>query len=192
MSAFHLLLMVVFCCRCSLFSEETMRHIGKIIFVEMIEPLPRWLSQAILSFLVLCLVMSVEVNAHDAKSTGQKIYLPVYSSIAHISKQNIDLTVTLSFRNLDETAPISVSSATYFDTSGKKIKDLLDRSRTMAPFGSTQIIIKQQDFSGDVGANIIIEWSSKLPVTPPLIEAIMVGSRGTQAFSFTSRGIVID
>jgi hypothetical protein len=136
--------------------------------------------------------MAVEVNAHEAKSTSQKIYLPVYSAIAHISKQNIDLTVTLSFRNLDEAASITVNSANYFNTSGKKIKDLLGQSSTLAPFGSTQIVIRQDEFRGDVGANIVIEWSSNLPVTPPLIEAIMVGSRGTQAFSFTSRGVVID
>jgi hypothetical protein len=136
--------------------------------------------------------MAANVHAHEPKSKGQSVYVPVYSAIGFISSLSFDLAVTLSFRNVDGTAPITVNSAIYFDTSRKKKKDLLDGSRTLAPFGSIEILIKQQDFRGDIGGNIVVKWNSTSPVSPPLIEAIMVGARGSQAFSFKSRGIVLN
>lgn len=153
---------------------------------------PGRLFQATLPALAICLAMAGAVWAHGEKSMGQKVYVPVYSTIAYFSQQNLDLTVTLSFRNLDAGAPITVSSVVYFDTGGKKVKDLLGGARTLAPFGSTHVVIKRQDFRGDVGANVVVEWSAKSPVIPPLFEAIMVGSRGTGAFSFASRGVVLN
>ena len=142
--------------------------------------------------LIVSLVLASGTHAGDAKSTGQSIYLPVYSSIAHLSRHEIDLTVTLSMRNIDGAAPIQLNSANYFDSNGSLIKDLLGSKRMLAPFGSTEVVIKWNEFRGDVGANLVVEWSSATPVTPPLIEAVMVGFRGTQAFAFTSRGILIE
>ena len=40
--------------------------------------------------------------------------------------------------------------------------------------------------------HVVVDWSADQPVTPPLFEAVMVGARGTQAFSFTSRGVVLE
>jgi len=123
---------------------------------------------------------------------GQKVYVPVYSAIGFLSQEAVDVAVTLSFRNLDRATPITIKSSVYYDTGGKEIGDLLEGLRTLAPFGSTQVLIRQQDFSGDVGANVVVEWSADQPVTPPLFEAVMVGARGTQAFAFTSRGVVLE
>jgi hypothetical protein len=33
---------------------------------------------------------------------------------------------------------------------------------------------------------------AEVPVAPPLVEALMVGSRGTQGLAFASRGVVLD
>lgn len=130
--------------------------------------------------------------AQEATSTGQTVYVPVYSAIGFVSTERFDVAVTLSFRNLDQAAPITIRSSVYYDSDGKQIRDLLDGPTTLGPFGSAQILIRQQDFSGDVGANVVVEWSSETAVTPPLFEAVMVGARGTQAFAFTSRGVVLD
>ena len=136
--------------------------------------------------------MTATVSAQDGKSQGQTVYVPVYSAIGFVSTEAFDVAVTLSFRNLDRSAPITIKSATYYDTEGKEIGDLLDAPWTLGPFGSTQILIRQQDHSGDIGANVVVDWSADQPVTPPLFEAVMVGARGTQAFSFTSRGVVLE
>lgn len=147
---------------------------------------------AAMLLLAVSYMMPELAHAHDTKSMGQKVYIPVYSSISHASDKEFDLKVTLSFRNLDGAIPITLISAIYYDTVGNELGNLLKYPSTLAPFGTTQIFLETDDFRGDVGANIVIEWSSQLPVTLPLIETIMVGYRGTQAFAFTSRGIVID
>ena len=148
-------------------------------------------SAFVLTALAACLLIA-PARAQEPKSTGQKVYVPVYSAIGFISQEKFDLAVTLSFRNLDAGAPITIRSVDYFDTDGKEIKDLLEAPRTLPAFGSTQILIKQDDFKGDIGANVVVEWSADQPVTPPLFEAVMVGARGTQAFAFSSRGVVLE
>ena len=152
----------------------------------------RWLLLTFLPALVFFLMSAATAYAHDTRSMGQKVYVPIYSAIGYLSTQNFDLAVTLSFRNLDQDSPITVRSAVYFDTDGKKIQDLLEGARTLAPFATTQVLIRERDFRGDIGANIVVEWSADVPVVAPLLESIMVGARGTQAFSFTSRGVVLD
>ena len=52
--------------------------------------------------------------------------------------------------------------------------------------------VKREEFRGDVGANAIVSWQSEAPALPPLVEAIMIGSDGAQAYSFASRGIVVE
>jgi hypothetical protein len=150
------------------------------------------LPAIILSAVAFCLLLGSAAVAQEAKSTGQTIYVPVYSAIGFVSTEKFDVAVTLSFRNLDASTPITIKSTVYYDTDGEEIGDLLESPRTLAPFGSTQLLIKQQDFSGDVGANVVVEWSAETPVAPPLVEAVMVGARGTQAFAFTSRGVVLE
>ena len=140
----------------------------------------------------LLILASPSVNAHDAKSTGQTVYLPIYSTIAHWSPRTMDLTITLSVRNVDPKLPVTLNSVDYFDTDGRKKKSMLAEPKLLPPYGSTQFIIKRDEFRGDVGANAIVSWQSNSPTMPPLVEAIMIGSDGSQAYSFASRGIVIE
>ncbi|MEJ8571861.1 DUF3124 domain-containing protein [Microbaculum marinum] len=141
---------------------------------------------------VAACLLSATASGQEQISAGQRVYLAVYSAIGFASQEKVDVAVTLSFRNLDERMPITIESALYYDTDGRQITDLLEAPRTLAPFGSTQVLIKQTDFSGDVGANVVVEWSAGGPAAQPLFEAVMVGSRGTQAFAFTSRGVVLE
>ena len=104
----------------------------------------------------------------------------------------MDLTITLSIRNLDRTNPITLKSLDYFDNDGNKKKPLLKEPKVLGPYGSANFLIRREEFRGDVGANAILTWESQAPVTPPLAESIMVGLAGTQAWSFVSRGVVTD
>lgn len=141
----------------------------------------------------LALLLAVaSACAHDVRSTGQKVYLPIYSTIAHWSPRTMDLTITLSVRNIDPNRPITLKSVNYFDTEGRKKRTMLDKPKLLPAFGSTQLVIKREEFRGDVGANAIVAWQSEAPALPPLVEAVMIGSDGAQAYSFASRGIVVD
>jgi hypothetical protein len=148
--------------------------------------------RAFIAACALVQLMAMQSFAHEVKSRGQTVYLPIYSTIAHWSPRNMDLTVTLSIRNVDPEHPITLKLIDYIDTAGRKKKSLLAKPKLIAPYGSTQLIIPREDFPGDVGANAIVTWEAAAPLTPPLIESIMIGSDGTQAYSFSSRGVVIE
>ncbi len=47
------------------------------------------------------------------------------------------------------------------------------------------------DATGGWGANFIVEWSSKAPVTEPITDAIFLGTRGSHSYSFSSQGKVL-
>jgi hypothetical protein len=61
----------------------------------------------------------------------------------------------------------------------------------LGPMASTEFFIKQSDKLRGAGANFIVEWGAEQPVYEPVIEAIMLGVRGTQAFAWRSPGRVM-
>ena len=52
-------------------------------------------------------------------------------------------------------------------------------------------IITEKDKTGGSGANFIVVWKSDTYVNPPIVETIMISTKGQQGISFTSRGQVI-
>ena len=145
-----------------------------------------------LSVVLLTVLLGVQAWAHEPRTKGQRVYVPIYSAIGYISNERFDLAVTLSLRNTDGETKIRIRSVAYFDTSGKRLTDLLASEIHVAPFGTHSILIKQKDMPGDIGGNVVVEWTAEQPVSPPILDAIMVGARGTQAFSFASRGVPIE
>lgn len=123
----------------------------------------------------------------------QTVYVPVYASIYHGDNvAEFELTATLSIRNTNIRNPISLNIVDYYDTRGKLIKKFLNIKRKINPLETVNFIIKESDLHGGTGANFIVRWSSAKKVNPPLIEAVMIGTKGQQGISFTSRGTVIN
>lgn len=123
---------------------------------------------------------------------GQTIYVPIYSYIYHYDrKQTYNLTATLSIRNTDLTNPIVVTSVRYNDSSGKLVRQYLERPIQIAALASTNFVIDSSDTSGGIGANFIVEWVAQTEVSSPVVEAIMVGSSFQQGISWISPGQVI-
>ena len=127
-------------------------------------------------------------------SSGQTLYVPVYS---HISHGNLDgrgkpaellLSSMLSLRNTDLAHPITVTSARYYDTDGKLLREYLSRPLVLAPMGSSELFVEHKDKSGGSGANFVVEWISDKPVNPPIIETVNAYFFGTQSVAFTSPG----
>ncbi len=124
--------------------------------------------------------------------TGQTVYVPVYSSIYHGDKgREFNLAVTLSVRNTDQQNNIVLERVDYFNTSGKILKRYLPGRQNLGPLESIQYVVKESDIKGGVGANFIVIWRSAMPVSAPVMEAVMIGTGGQQGISFTSRGVVI-
>ena len=125
-------------------------------------------------------------------STGQKIYVPAYSHInVHGERNAFQLTIVLSVRNIDPDHQIQISAVDYYSTPGNRLSSFVEQPVMIKPLDTLSFVVPEKDTRGGLGANFIVDWTSNNPVNPPIAESIMTGSRGTQAFSFVSRGRAI-
>jgi hypothetical protein len=126
-------------------------------------------------------------------STGQTVYVPIYSHIySGLKGRPFNLAATLSIRNTDPKHPISLISVKFYDSEGKLLKTYLDNPLEIKAMASTRYVLTESDAAGGSGANFLVKWTSKIKVNPPLIEGVMIGTRSGQGISFVSRGLVID
>jgi hypothetical protein len=123
---------------------------------------------------------------------GQTIYVPVYSHIYYENQQKvIDLSATLSIRNTDLSNPIIITSVRYYDTTGKLIKQYLERPVELGSLASADWVVERTDTSGGSGANFIVEWIAEKEVSEPVVEAIMISAVSNQGISFVTPARVI-
>ncbi|MCU0847328.1 MAG: DUF3124 domain-containing protein [Spirochaetes bacterium] len=113
----------------------------------------------------------------------------MYSSIYHGDKnREFDLAVTLSIRNIDMKQAITIMSVDYHDTSGKLVRSYAKERRYIKPIEALTFVIRESDLTGGPGASFIVRWSAENAVNEPIIESIMIGTKGQQGISFSSRG----
>lgn len=124
--------------------------------------------------------------------TGQIVYVPAYSEIFYGREDlNMELAVTLAIHNTDFDSPIIIQSVRYYDTDGNLVRDYIDQPVEVAPLATTGFLVKNEDTSAGWGSNFIVDWVAEVPVHEPVIEAIMLSTRGTQGISLTSPGRII-
>ena len=145
---------------------------------------------------ILILTGIIVTNAHAGTdinlSKGQTVYVSVYSHIySGLKGRPFDLAATLSIRNTDLKNPISIVSVNFYDTDGKLLKEYIKEPLQLKALVSTRYVIREAEIGGGSGANFIVEWKSEKQVNPPIIEAIMIGTRSGQGISFVSRGQVV-
>ncbi len=125
-------------------------------------------------------------------STGQTVYVPVYSHIYSGDREHpFYLAATLSIRNTDPKHAINILTVDYYDSKGKLLKSYLENPINLDPLSATRYIIKESDKSGGSGANFIVKWKSDVKVNAPIVESIMIGTKTQQGISFITRGRVI-
>ncbi len=123
-------------------------------------------------------------------STGQLLYLPVYSHVWHgevdASGQPAKtlVSVLVSVRNTDVSKSIQVDSARYYDTDGKLLREYVKSTKTIAPMGTFELFVPRSDDTGGSGANFVISWRSDSPSNPPIVEALHVNLPAGRAIAF--------
>lgn len=123
-------------------------------------------------------------------AAGQALYVPVYSHVySQSSSREVDLAVTLSLRNTDPDHPITFGAIYYHDSDGQLVRTY--PGKTLGPLASYAYVVDEDDRTGGVGANMVVRWQSDRPVSPPIVEAVMLSTAGTQGISFVTRGRVI-
>lgn len=145
---------------------------------------------------ILSLVAAGEAaaQAEPPLSKGQTIYLPVYS---HVYQGSYDrqgkadkllLSAMISIRNRDPKRAIRVSSARYYNTDGRLLREFVPQPRTIPPFGTLELFIERHDESGGSGANFAVVWDAESAVNPPALEAVHGALEGGRAVMFTTTG----
>ena len=146
-------------------------------------------------FFISCvsfLPASLDALETPALSKGQTVYVPAYSHIYTGSqKRPFALAITLSIRNIDLDADITLNEVNYYGSKGGRIKSFVDDVLTIKPQESMRFVIAEDEKGGGSGANFIVKWESTTEVNPPIIESIMIGAQSSQGISFTSRGRAI-
>ena len=126
------------------------------------------------------------------RSTGQSLYLPVYSHIWHgeMDKKGAPtralMSVSVSIRNTDLARPIRILSAQYYDTDGRKLREYVPAPRSVAPMGTLEIFVPRSDDTGGSGANFVIVWKSDAPASPPLVEGVHASLQAGRSVAFVT------
>lgn len=153
----------------------------------MIRTLHLWLVSLFLAFSGISLVKASEALP---LSTGETLYLPIYSHIYHgeldpKSGPSSLLTSThISIRNTDAKNPIRVTSARYYDTHGKLLREFIVAPTDIGPYGTHEMFIASNDKSGGSGANFVIIWSATQAVSAPIVEALHSDIRSSRSLMF--------
>jgi hypothetical protein len=124
----------------------------------------------------------------DAIAIEQTVYVPAYSHVYYDGGRPQLLETTLSIRNTDAGHPIYVRSVKYYDTKGKLVKTYVDRLIRLDALATIEFLVDQRETEGGSGANFIVDWLATDSVTEPVVDAVMVATSGTRAFSFSSSG----
>jgi hypothetical protein len=153
-----------------------------------------------IKYLVLCAAAAgfllpgaqAETASKVLLSQGQVVYAPVYSHIYIGDRERpFLLAVTLSIRNTDRNEPITLQKVVYHDSNGRPLNEYLSSPMKLEKLAATRFVVRESDTSGGSGASFIVEWASDRPVSPPLIETVMIGAQTQQGISFTSRARVL-
>lgn len=126
------------------------------------------------------------------RAVGQNLYLPIYSHIWHGDmtddgqRTRTLVSVSVSIRNTDPVVPIRISSAQYYDTEGRKIKEYVTSPKTIGPMGTYELFISRSDDTGGSGANFLISWKADKPASPPIVEGIHANLPAGRSIAFTT------
>ncbi len=143
-------------------------------------------------FLMVFVFLSGQANSQPQFSTGETVYVSIYSNIYSGPKQHeFQLAAMLNIRNTDPKYPITIIKADYYDNHGKIIDRYVDDRFELGPLASKHFYIKEYDKRGGPGANFIVKWQSNKKVNQPIIEGLMIGLFSGQGVSFTCPGQII-
>jgi hypothetical protein len=124
---------------------------------------------------------------------GQTLYVPVYSEIPYGDHdRTIELTATLSIRNIDRKVAVTIQKVDYYNAQGKLVRSYVQEPRVLPALAAVEFVIKASDRSGGISASFIVAWESAMLCVPPVVEAVMISTASTQGISFSSQARVVE
>jgi len=116
-------------------------------------------------------------------------YVPAYARLS-LAKGSypIDLAVTLNVHNASEEKPLVVERIAYRDTAGALVQEYIGAPVAVRPFGTIEVFIPTSDVRAGTGARFVVGWAAAGPIAEPVVEALIIGSAGSQGYSFVGQG----
>ena len=85
----------------------------------------------------------VQAEADKVLSSGETLYVPVYSNVYSGPKANpLQLATMLSIHNVDPKYAITILKVDYYDSNGKFIESYIKKPVNLKPFTHTFFILK--------------------------------------------------
>jgi hypothetical protein len=153
-------------------------------------------SLATLLLCALCLLPGAAL-AQRALSSGQHLYLPIYSVIQYGdrdrsgSARELPVSSLVSIHNTDLEKPIRLVAARYYATDGKFLRNFVTSPRVLKPMETVEFLVERSDVVGGSGANFVIQWDAASPASPPLVQALHVELQTNRAIVFTTDAVLI-
>lgn len=151
----------------------------------------RWLLGMLLG--ALC---TLPLKAEEL-AKGQTIYLPIYSHIwygdleASGQPKKALMSALVSIRNTSLKMPVRVTSARYYSTEGRLLKEFASSPRTVPPMATLEFFVEKSESAGGSGANFIIQWEASAETNPPLVEAVHTDIQLNRTPTFLTSGRAI-
>jgi hypothetical protein len=136
-------------------------------------------------------ISELEPGATLPTAAGQQIFLPIHSRLSTEDGRPVRLAVNVVIFNADESRPILVTLLRHRDGDGKTVRDYLRAPARLAPKATLDVLLRDADPVAPA-ASVLVEWVADRPVVPPIVEAVMIGTIGSQSFSFTEHGRVLE
>jgi len=129
--------------------------------------------------------------SEEAVLREASVYVPLYSQVYFGGGRPLLLEATLSIRNTSPTNPSYLRSVRYFDTDGELVSEFVDQIIALKPLQTIEFLVPHRDSSGGSGANFLVDWVQTEDSVEPLVDAVMVGSVGSQGISFRTTGVEV-
>jgi Protein of unknown function (DUF3124) len=151
-------------------------------------------------FSLMLLGVAASAHAEEASlSTGETLYLPIYSHIWHGDTHPMKgapmkayMSALISIRNTSLKTPIKVISARYYNTDGKMLREFVSPAKTIGPMGTLELFIEKSESQGGSGANFIIQWEAESDTNAPIVEAVHIDNQANRPYSFVTHARVIN
>ncbi|PSL19818.1 DUF3124 domain-containing protein [Shimia abyssi] len=148
---------------------------------------------AMLSIVLFCSAkwaLAQEVEPFE-RLNAQTLFVPGYSEVLTHEGASEPLASTLYVHNVDPEQSISVLEIEYLDTEGALVKRHLEEPAVLSPFQSTRVLVPIGSTQNTHGGNFVVKWEAENAVLQPIVEALIVGGKGTQGISFISKARVL-
>jgi hypothetical protein len=133
----------------------------------------RILVLVLITVFLFAFALNAQAETEKELSSGETVYVSIYSNVySGPKKVPLELSSMLSIRNTDSKYSITILSADYYDSSGKKIESYIKSPVKLNP-------------------HFIVKWSAKKKVNQPIIEGLMLGLGGGKGVAFMCPGQVI-